>query len=320
MAGRLRLPARPRDEARMTLIEHLEELRSRLFKVGIAFFVAAVVTWIFRARIFDWLLEPAGLEKLNFMGPAQALITDVKLALFSAFLLTIPVILYQAWMFVAPAVGEVGRVFTYVLVTLASSLFLAGVAFGYYAVLPVGLQFLLNYASDRYDQLLTADTYLPFVTRLLLASGIVFELPAATYVGAKLGLITAPTLRRFRKHALIVNAVLAAALTPSPDPFSMILMAVPMILMYELSIVIARFVNPVISHEEALEASPLSDSLPGHEDDDEYGYDDEDYEYTGAEDEQDAEPEDEDPDDERSENGRHGPTRRDDEGPVERDL
>jgi sec-independent protein translocase protein TatC len=283
----------------MTIIEHLEEFRSRLFKIAIAFVIASVVTWIFKARIFDALLEPAGLKELNFMGPAQGLITDVKLALFSAFLLTIPVILYQMWMFVAPAVGDVGRLFTYILVILASSLFLAGVAFGYFAILPVGLQFLLGYAEDRYNELITADTYLPFVTRLLLASGIVFELPAATYVGAKLGLITAPTLRRFRKHALIVNAVLAAALTPSPDPFSMILMAVPMLLMYEVSILIARFVNPVISHEEALEASPLSDRLPEEGDDED----------------------EEDPEEPQSENGHHddAPRRNEDEA-VERDL
>ena len=298
MAGRLRMPIRPRDEARMTIIEHLEEFRSRLFKIAIAFVIASVVTWIIKARIFDALLEPAGLKELNFMGPAQGLITDVKLALFSAFLLTIPVILYQMWMFIAPAVGDVGRLFTYILVILASSLFLAGVAFGYYAILPVGLQFLLGYAEDRYNELITADTYLPFVTRLLLASGIVFELPAATYVGAKLGLITAPTLRRFRKHALIVNAVLAAALTPSPDPFSMILMAVPMLLMYEVSILIARFVNPVISHEEALEASPLSDRLPEEDDEDEEG-----------------------PEDARSENvSRDNVPRRDEDDAVERDL
>lgn len=302
MAGRLRMPIRSRNEARMTIIEHLEEFRSRLFRIAIAFVIASVVTWIFKARIFDALLEPAGLKELNFMGPAQGLITDVKLALFSAFLLTIPVILYQMWMFIAPAVGDVGKLFTYVLVILASSLFLAGVAFGYYAILPVGLQFLLGYAEDRYNELITADTYLPFVTRLLLASGIVFELPAATYVGAKLGLITAPTLRRYRKHALIVNAVLAAALTPSPDPFSMILMAIPMLLMYEVSIVIARFVNPVISHEEALEASPLSDSFPERDDDEE-------------------EVEEDVPEEAQSENGRHeSAPRRDEDDAVERDL
>ena len=267
MAGRLRIPVGPRDEARMTLIEHLEEFRSRLFRVAIAFVLTCIGTWIFRRQIFDWLIEPADIEKLTYMGPAQALMTDVKLSLFSAFLITVPVVIYQIWMFVAPAVGDVGRAFTYVIVTLSSLLFLAGVAFGYYAVLPVGLEFLLNYEEDRFEALPTADTYLPFITRTLLAAGIVFELPAATYVGAKLGLVTSSVLKRFRKHALIFNAVLAAALTPSPDPFSMILMAVPLTVMYELSIIIARFVNPMVPHDEAMENSPLSDGIPEDDED-----------------------------------------------------
>ena len=262
MSGRLRLPTRPRDEARMTLIEHLEELRSRIFRVGIAFVVVAIVAGFFVEEIFYWLLEPSGLSDLNFMGPAQALLTDIKLVLFSAFLLTLPILIYQAWMFVAPAVGEMGRVTTYIVVTLSSALFLVGVAFGYYIVLPIGLQFLLGYAPDRYNEMITADFYLPFVTRFLLAFGIVFELPAASYVGAKLGLITAPMLKRYWRHALVVGAILAAALTPGQDPFSMIFMALPLYLMYGLSILIARFVNPMIPHEEALEASPLSDRLP----------------------------------------------------------
>jgi sec-independent protein translocase protein TatC len=268
MAGRLRLSTRPRDEARMTLIEHLEEFRSRIFKVGIAFILVAVVAAFFVPQIFDWLLWPSGLGQLNNLGPAQGLLTDMKLVLFTAFLLTLPVLIYQAWMFVAPAVGEVGRATTYVLVALSSSLFLIGVAFGYYIVLPTGLSFLLNYATDRYNDIITVDTYLPFVTRFLLAFGIVFELPAAAYVGAKLGLVTAPLLRRYRRHAIVANAVLAAALTPGQDPFSMILMAAPMILLYEASILIARFVNPLVPHEEAMEASPLSDRLPDEDEND----------------------------------------------------
>jgi sec-independent protein translocase protein TatC len=267
MAGRLRLPTRPRDEARMTLIEHLEELRSRLLKVGIAFIAVAIVAAFFIPQIFDWLLWPSGLERLNNLGPAQGLLTDMKLDLYVAFVLTVPVLIYQMWMFVAPAVGEVGRLNTYVLVSLSSSLFLMGIAFGYYVVLPTGLDFLLNYAQDRYTDIITADTYLPFVTRFLLAFGVVFELPAATLVGARLGLITAPTLTRYWRHALVVGAVLAAALTPGQDPFSMILMALPLYLMYGASILIARFVNPVIPHEEAMEASPLSDRLPEEEED-----------------------------------------------------
>src|ERR687889_228084 len=215
MASRLRLPSRPRgprDEMRMTLIEHLDELRARIIKVGIAFFGVAIVAWFFRERIFDWLL--------------------------------------------APAVGDMGRVFTYTIISMASALFIAGVAFGYFIVLPVGTQFLLNWDTERFDPIITAQSYLPFVTRFLLAFGIVFELPAATYVAAKLELVDAPLLKRYRKHAIILNTVLAAALTPGQDPYSMVLMAVPMIVMYEVSILIARYVNPsteVTAHELARE-------------------------------------------------------------------
>jgi sec-independent protein translocase protein TatC len=232
----------------MTLIEHLDELRSRIIKVGVAFFVVAVVAWFFVKDIFNFLLEPAGDAlngKLNFTSVTEALFSDVKLALYTAFLFTIPVLLYQAWAFVAPAVGDMGRAFTYVLISLASSLFLAGVAFGYFVVLPIGTNFLLDWDPERYKAIITSSNYLSFVTRFLLAFGIVFELPAATYVGAKLELIDAPFLKRYRRHAIVINFVLAAALTPGQDPFSMILMAVPMVLMYELSIIIARYVNPV---------------------------------------------------------------------------
>src|SRR5918912_2202488 len=147
----------PRDEARMTLIEHLQELRSRLFKVAIAFVGAAIVAWFFRVQIYEWLLEPSGLEDLKFTSITTPIITDIKLTLYAAFLLTLPILIYQAWAFVAPAVGEVGRAFTYTLIALSSLLFLVGVAFGYYVVLPVGLQFLLSYGTDRYEQIITAD-------------------------------------------------------------------------------------------------------------------------------------------------------------------
>jgi sec-independent protein translocase protein TatC len=283
MAGRLRLPSRPRgprDDARMTLIEHLDELRSRIIKVGIAFLAVSIVAWFFRQRIFDWLLAPAGeaLEgKLNVTGVTEQLFTDMKLALYVGFLITIPILLYQLWAFIAPAVGDMGRVFTYTIISLASVLFLAGVAFGYFVVLPIGTQFLLNWDTNRFDPIITAQSYLPFVTRFLLAFGIVFELPAATYVAAKLELVDAPLLKRYRKHAIIVNVVLAAALTPGQDPYSMVLMAVPMIVMYELSIIIARYVNPtteVSAHELAREAEdeePEADDDPGsYEDTDDH--------------------------------------------------
>src|SRR5829696_3574701 len=277
MAGRLRLPSRPRgprDEARMTLIEHLDELRSRIIKVGVVFVLAAVVAWFFRVDIFNLLLEPAGGQlhgKLYVTSVAEQFVSDMKLALYVAFVLTVPVLLYQTWAFVAPAVGDMGKAFTYILITLASSLFIAGIVFGYVFVVPVGVQFLLGWAPDRYETIITPTNYLAFVTRFLLACGIVFELPAATYVGAKLELIDASLLKKYRRHAIVANTILAAALTPTPDPFSMILLAIPMIFMYELSIVIARYVNPtpeVAVHE-------LATDEEDYEDED---YEDEDYE------------------------------------------
>jgi len=248
MAGRLKIPLSPRDEARMTLIEHLGELRSRIVKVAAVFVLAAIVTWFFRKPLFYALLAPAGDQfqdqSLYVTAVGEQFVSDMKLALWAAFVLSIPVLLYQGWAFIAPAVGEMSRLTTYVLITLASSLFLAGVAFGYFFVLPAGLNFLLNWDDVRYETIITPSFYLAFTTRFLLACGIVFELPAATYVCAKLGLIDANLLKKYRKHAVVANTILAAAITPSPDPFTMVMLAVPLIIMYEISIVIARYVNP----------------------------------------------------------------------------
>ena len=232
----------------MTLIEHLGELRNRIIKVAAIFVLAAIVMWFFRKPLFYALLAPAGDrfqgQSLYVTAVGEQFVSDMKLALWAAFVLSIPVLLYQAWAFVAPAVGDMGRVTTYILITLASSLFLAGIAFGYFFVLPAGLNFLLGWDTERYETIITPSFYLAFTTRFLLGCGIVFELPAATYVGAKLELIDANLLKKYRKHAVVGNTILAAAITPSPDPFTMVMLAVPLIIMYELSIVIARYVNP----------------------------------------------------------------------------
>lgn len=252
MANRLS-PPRAEDsaryEARMTLIEHLDELRSRIFKVLIALIAAAAVSFYFNRELLELMLEPSGLENLKFTAPAEGFFTSVKLSLWAAFVLTVPVILYQGWAFAAPAVGELGRVFTYITIALASSLFLAGVAFGYLVTLPVAMDFLLSWNEESFEEIITGNYYLSFATRLLIAFGIAFELPAATYVGARMGLIDAPMLRQYRKHALVVIAIGSAMLTP-PDPFSMLLMMVPLVGLYEASIFIARLVNPVSASSE----------------------------------------------------------------------
>ncbi|MDN5696901.1 MAG: twin-arginine translocase subunit TatC [Rubrobacter sp.] len=252
MANRLSPPRteeRTRDEARMTIIDHLGELRSRIFKVLVVFIAASAVTFYFNQELTRLMIEPSGLDNLNFTAPAEGFFTSVKLSLWAAFVLTVPVFLYQGWSFVVPAVGDVGRVFTYITIALASSLFLAGVFFGYSLTLPVAMNFLLGWNGDLFNDIITGNQYLSFATRLLLAFGIAFELPAATYVGARLGLIDAQMLRKYRRHALVTVAVASAMLTP-PDPFSMLLMMVPLVVLYEGSVLIARYVNPVTESEE----------------------------------------------------------------------
>lgn len=245
------------DDAQMTLIEHLDELRWRILKIAVAFVVASVVAWFFVSPIYNFLVAPGGdiLDgTLSFRSPTEPLFTDFKLALYTGLMVTLPILFYQTWAFVAPAVGEMGRIFTYTLISMASGLFVAGVAFGYFFVLPVGLNFLLSWGADRYEQIITAQEYLRFVTRLLLAFGVAFEVPAATFVGAKLGLIDADVMKKYRRHAIMVNAILAAIITPA-DPFSMIMLAIPLIFLYEASIFIAARVNPVTEETlpEALE-------------------------------------------------------------------
>ena len=275
----------------MTLIEHLGELRSRIIKVAIVFVLAAIVAWFYRGPLFDALIAPAGEgfqdQTLVVTAVGEQFVSDMKLALWAAFVLVIPVLLYQAWAFIAPAVGDMGRVTTYIVITLASSLFLAGIAFGYFFVLPAGLQFLLGWDSGpngRYETMITPTYYMSFTTRFLLACGLVFELPAATYVCAKLGLIDANLLKKYRKHAIVGNTILAAAITPSPDPFTMIMLAVPLLIMYELSIFIARYVNPtteVTAHE--LARTDEDDEPEDDEERDRDDYDPETHEENGNE-------------------------------------
>lgn len=246
-----------RDELQMSLVEHLDELRSRIIRIAIAFILVAIVAWFFREQVFDWLMAPAEVlgGELFFTGVTTPIVTDVKITLYVGLMITLPWALYQGWAFVAPAVGTGGRLFTYTLTALSSLLFLGGAAFGYYLVMPLAMDFLIDWGGDRFEQIITADTYLSFVTRFLLAFGVAFEVPAATYVGAKLGLINAPGLRKYRRHALMVNLVLAALITPA-DPFSLVMLAVPLILLYEVSIFIARAVNPVDPEEEIEEYDP----------------------------------------------------------------
>lgn len=224
----------------MPLSEHLRELRNRLI-VYLVFLLPVSVYAFLRARVIvAILLWPARgyLQHLIVMSPGEALYTFLELGLAVGFIVTSPVLIYQAAAYVAPAMQSSERRLVAAYAPVVLLLFLAGVAFGYFAFLPVVLHFLLGFATQPFVPLISLGRYIGFVINLTLPFGLIFELPVAVYALARTGVLTPQFLRRQRRVAILVIFVIAGAVTP-PDAFSMLLMVAPMVVLYEVSILVA---------------------------------------------------------------------------------
>jgi sec-independent protein translocase protein TatC len=223
---------------------HLEELRKRLVACFIAIGIGFVVSYGFKEKLFDILSHPlisamGADDKLIFTGLPEAFFTYLKVALLSGFMLAAPVILYQFWMFVAPGLYQKEKRLIVPIVFLSSVFFVGGALFGYFVVFPFGFKFFLGFASETIQPLPSMKEYLSFSAKLLLAFGLVFELPLVITFLAKLGIVSVDFLKKNRKYALILFFAGAAILTP-PDVVTQIMMAVPLMLLYEISILGAR--------------------------------------------------------------------------------
>jgi sec-independent protein translocase protein TatC len=228
---------------KMPLTGHLVELRRRLIYCLIAVVVCVIAAFILKDYLFAALLRPlkgTPVVKLTTLGVTEAFMQVLKVSIYAGLVIALPFILYQFWAFVMPALYERERrsVLPYTLATTA--LFLAGVAFGYFIVLPVGLKFLVSYGGQNFDQLLQAERYVTFVATFLLAFGLVFELPLIMLLLAWAHVADHTKMRKLRRYAIVAEAIAAMVLTPSQDPVSMILMLVPLMLLYELGIWLAK--------------------------------------------------------------------------------
>jgi len=232
------------DAEKIPFTGHLEELRKRLVACFIAVGIGFVLSYGFKEKLFDILSYPlisvmgAG-DKLIFTGLPEAFFTYLKVAFLSGFMLAAPVILYQFWMFVAPGLYQKERRFLVPIVFLSSFFFVGGALFGYFIVFPFGFKFFLGFASETIKPLPSMKEYLSFASRLLLAFGLVFELPLIITFMAKLGMVSVEFLKKNRKYAILLFFVVAAILTP-PDVITQIMMAVPLMVLYEISIIGAR--------------------------------------------------------------------------------
>jgi sec-independent protein translocase protein TatC len=224
---------------------HLEELRARIIKAGIAVVIGSVVAFVLRDRIFDLLVAPyesvAADRNLAFFRPTEAFSLFMRLSFFGGFVLASPVVIYQTWAFVAPALT--GREKRRILPVVAALvlLFVAGVAFGYWS-LERGLGFLLDFGEDRLDPTIGGNYYLTFALRFLLVFGLAFEFPVFLFAAAAVGVVGWRTLASGRRWAVLIIVTVGAVATPSGDPLTLLLLSVPLYLLYEIDIWLIRFI------------------------------------------------------------------------------
>jgi len=228
----------------MPLMGHLGELRRRFTFIAIAAVICIIAAFIEKEYIFRILMRPlrmAGFtENLAVFGVTEGFMQILKVSIYAGLLIALPFILYQFWAFIMPALYENEKRSTIPYVAFTTALFLGGVAFGYFVVLPVGLRFMVGYGGEFFNQLFQAERYFSFVSMFLLAFGVVFELPLIMMLLAWAGLVDHVKMRKVRKYAILAEAAIAMVFTPSQDPLSMALMLIPLMVLYEFGIWLAR--------------------------------------------------------------------------------
>jgi sec-independent protein translocase protein TatC len=238
-----RLPRRLQHGEEATLVEHLGELRARLVLSLAALVPAFIVAFAFQERLVSWLTRPLPDDKeLVTLGVIEPFTTAVKVSLAVAVAVTLPILLYQLWAFLAPAIEETVQRTVAIFATLSTLLFAAGVAFSYVVVLPRALGFLTNFNEDVFEVQIRASYYFSFVTMTLLATGLAFQMPMFILALVRLRVLTAARLRRNRRLGIVLMVVFAVLL-PTVDPVSLALEVVPLLLLFELSIWLATYME-----------------------------------------------------------------------------
>ena len=227
--------------ARLSVVGHLEELRRRVWICVGVVGIASGVGLMLSERLIGWLKRPAGeaLPQLAFFGPAEAVVAYMKVAVAFGIAIAMPVVLWQCWSFISPGLTGRERRFGVALIRWGGLLFLAGCAFAYWVLLPMSLRFLMQFGSRHLVPVISVSQYLSFTTTLILACGAAFEVPIVIFLLARLGFVTPALLKRQWRQAALVVLVASALITPTPDIVSMLLVAVPMLALYEASIWVA---------------------------------------------------------------------------------
>lgn len=242
-------------DRKMPLLAHLEELRKRLIVCCISIAVGFAVCYAFKEHLFAFAARPLQEflpegSSLQYIGVAEAFVTYLKISLICAVFLAMPVILYQIWMFVAPGLYEREKWYVIPFVFFSMVFFLGGAAFCYFIVFPFAFQFFMAFSGETLRAMPTTQAYLSFAWHMMLAFGLVFEMPIAFFFLGRIGLVSYKGLARQRRYAIVLIFVAAAMLTPGPDVFSQMLLAGPLLVLFELSIQVVRLTGRKNQWEE----------------------------------------------------------------------
>lgn len=235
---------------------HIQDLRKRLIISCLTLIVVFLVCFSFWDHIFEWIKLPLTQAfqndvkgELVQLSPAEGVFTAMKVSFFASLAISMPVIFWQMWLFIAPGLYKHEKMIIIPFVFFATFMFAIGVSFAYFIVFPYVIKYVLLFGNEFFSANISVENYVTFFTRLILGFGIAFELPVLSYFLAKVGLITDETLKGFFKYAIVIIFIVAAIITP-PDVLSQFFMAIPLIGLYGISILIAKAVNPASPVEE----------------------------------------------------------------------
>lgn len=231
---------------KQTIIQHFEALRKSIIISVVAIMAAGFVCFAYNEQILTFIIAPLrGLnEQLVVTGVTEAFFVKLKLSFLAGFIIAFPIVVWSLWGFFKPALYPGERKYIYILFPITLILFIGGIVFAYFGILPLVLNFFIYIAGQNLETMFKVDQYVSFVMAFTIPFGIVFELPVIVFFLTKIGWVTKEAMARNRKYALLVIFILAAALTPGPDPISQMMMGIPVYLLYEISIVVAHFARP----------------------------------------------------------------------------
>lgn len=239
------LDTSPTEGNELTLLEHLNEMRVRLTWAAVSWAVCTVISFIFAEPLLDFLLipysaaSPAGAQ-LQTLRPTEGIETFFKVALLAGAVIAMPVILYQVWLFIAPGLTDKERRYVFIFIPSALFLFGLGIAFSWFILVPAAVLFLANFLPAIFQAEWTGQEYISFLITMIFWIGVSFEMPIVIYFVARAGVVSAQTLQEQWRVAIVGIAVIAAAITPSVDPVTMLLTMAPLTVLYGVSILLAR--------------------------------------------------------------------------------